>query len=396
VKGEYTGVRSDDGMNKKTYGPIAGSTILKGIAGHKAIVMAANARIATVAQGIFQAAKDTDSVVFMELARSECDLKGGYTGMTPSDFSEKMRKAAQEVQFDMWALHADHITVKKGDTAEIDGTKQLINAQIDAGYTSFAIDASHLFNFEGKNVREELFENIRVTTDLARHIKSRMNNKDFGLEVEVGEIGRKDGTGLILTKPAEAVEFIKALNENGVFPDVLAIANGSTHGHTYDANGNVIAQLSIDIPQTQAIAKALRDNNLNVGIAQHGITGTPRELINLHFPKGDIIKGNVGTFWQDVVFEILKVYEPALYKNIQDWTLEKYRPQNPGKKDPQVFDGNCKFAIKEFYKEIYSVGEETNRAIRARAYAESLVFFRAFGAFGSASLVRNSSGRKTP
>ena len=383
-------------MKEKTYGPIAGSAILKGIAGHNAIVMAANARIATVAQGIFQAAKDTDSVVFMELARSECDLKGGYTGMTPSDFSEKMRKAAQEVKFGTWALHADHITIKKGDAAEIDGTKLLIDAQVSAGYTSFAIDASHIFNFEGKNVREELAENIRVTTDLARHIKSRMNNKDFGLEVEVGEIGRKDGTGLILTKPEEAVEFIKALNENNVFPDVLAIANGSTHGHTYDANGNVVAQLSIDIPQTQAIAKALRDNHLDVGIAQHGITGTPRELINLHFPKGDIIKGNVGTFWQDVVFEILKVYEPALYRNIQDWTLEKYRPLNPTKKDSQVFDGNCKFAIKEFYKEIYSVDDETNRAIRARAYAESLVFFRAFGAYKTASLIRKSPGKKSP
>jgi fructose-bisphosphate aldolase class II len=383
-------------MNEKPYGPIAGSTILAGISGQKAIVMAANVRIATVAQGIFQAAKDTDSVVFMELARSESDLKGGYTGMTPSDFAEKMRKAAQEVQFDIWALHADHITIKKGDAAEIAGTKELIDAQVNAGYTSFAIDASHLFNFEGKNVREELAENIRVTTELARHIKSRMNNKDFGLEVEVGEIGRKDQEGLILTKPAEAVEFIKALNENGIFPNVLAIANGSTHGHTYDANGNVVAQLSIDIPQTQAIAKALRDNRLNVGIAQHGITGTPRELINLHFPKGDIIKGNVGTFWQDVVFDILKVYEPALYRNIQDWTLEKYRPLNPGKKDTQVFDGNCKFAIKEFYKEIYSVDEETNRAIRARAYAESLVFFRAFGAYKTASLIRNHPGIKTP
>ncbi len=383
-------------MNKKTYGPIAGSTILNGIAGNNAIVMAANTRIATVAQGIFQAAKDTDSVVFMELARSECDLNGGYTGMTPADFSEKMQKAAQAVKFSTWALHADHITIKKGDSAEIIGTKELIDAQIKAGYTSFAIDASHLFNFEGKDVREELAENIRVTTDLALHIKSRMNNKDFGLEVEVGEIGRKDGTGLVLTKPAEAVEFIRALNENGVFPNVLAIANGSTHGHTYDANGNVVAQLSIDIPQTKAIAQALRDNRLDVGIAQHGITGTPRELINLHFPKGDIIKGNVGTFWQDVVFDILKVYEPALYRNIQDWTLEKYRPVNPGKKDSQVFDGNCKFAIKEFYQDIYSVGEETNRAIRARAYAESLVFFRAFGAYNTASLIRKRAAKKSP
>ena len=377
-------------MTKTDFGPLPGSTILNAVSGHKAIVMAANIRIASVAQGIFQAAKDTDSAVFMELARSECDLKGGYTGFTPQSFSKRMSEDAKEVGFDVWALHADHITVKKGDAAEVEGTKQLIDAQIAAGYTSFAIDASHLFNFEGKNVRDELDPNIRVTTDLARHIKSRMNKKAFGLEVEVGEIGRKDGTGLVLTKPEEAVTFIKALNEADVFPNVLAIANGSTHGHTYDANGNVVEQLSIDIPQTKAIARALRDNNLKVGIAQHGITGTPRDLINLHFPKGDIIKGNVGTFWQDVVFSTFKVYEPELYKNIQEWTLEKYRPLNPGKKDRQVFDGNCKMAIKEFYKEIYAVDEGTKKAIEAMAYAESLVFFRAFSSQGSASLVRKA------
>ena len=148
-------------------------------------------------------------------------------------------------------------------------------------------------------------------------------------------------------------------------------------------------KLSIDIPQTVAIAKALRDAKLKVGIAQHGITGTPRDLINLHFPKGDIIKGNVGTFWQDVVFSVLKVYEPALYKDIQTWTLDKYRPLNPGKQDRQVFDGNCKFAIKEFFRDIYAVDHETERAIQAMAYAESLVFFRAFGSYGTASLTGN-------
>ena len=377
-------------MQKNTFGPIPGSTILGGISGKKTIIMAANIRIATVAQGIFKAAKDTDSAVFMELARSECDLNGGYTGFTPKTFSEQMNKAAKAEQFDIWALHADHISIKTGNPSEIDGTKQLIDAQIAAGYTSFAIDASHLFNFEGKNVREELKKNIIATTDLALYIKSQMKGKEFGLEVEVGEIGRKDGQGLILTKPEEAVEFIKALQENGVFPQVLAIANGSTHGHVYDESGNVVEQLSIDIPQTKAVAKALRDNNLHVGIAQHGITGTPRDLINQHFPKGDIIKGNVGTFWQDVVFTALKVYEPALYKEIQEWTLQKYRPLNPGKKDKQVFDGNCKFAIKEFFKQIYSVEEDTNEAILAMAYAESLVFFKAFSAYGSASLVRKA------
>ena len=378
-------------MTQNEYGPVPGSAIFSGISGKKAIIMAANVRIASVAQGIFKAAKETDSALFMELARSECDLKGGYTGLTPRDFSEKMQEAAQTVKFDVWALHADHITIKKGDSSEIEQTKQLIDAQIAAGYTSFAIDASHLFNFEGKSVKEELKENIQVTSDLALYIKNKMKGQSFGLEVEVGEIGRKDTGGLILTKPEEAVGFIKALNENDVYPHVLAIANGSTHGHTYDANGNVVEQLSIDIPRTKEIAQALRENNLKVGIAQHGITGTPRDLINLHFPKGDIIKGNVGTFWQDVVFSTLKVYEPALYKDIQEWTLEKYRPANPGKKDRQIFDGNCKFAIKEFYKEIYSVGEDTEHAIQAMAYAESLIFFKAFSSQGTASLVRKSS-----
>ena len=378
-------------MKQNKYGPIPGSAIFSGISGKKAIIMAANVRIASVAQGIFKAAKETDSALFMELARSECDLKGGYTGLTPRDFSKKMKEAAKAVQFDTWALHADHITIKKGDSSEIEGTKQLIDAQIAAGYTSFAIDASHLFNFEGKTVKEELKENIQVASDLAHYIKNKMRGQDFGLEVEVGEIGRKDGEGLILTKPEEAVGFIKALNENDVYPHVLAIANGSTHGHTYDANGNVVEQLSIDIPRTKEIAKALRANNLKVGIAQHGITGTPRDLINLHFPKGDIIKGNVGTFWQDVVFSTLKVYEPVLYRDIQEWTLEKYRSANPGKKDRQIFDGNCKFAIKEFYKEIYSVHEDTEHAIQAMAYAESLVFFKAFSSQGTASLVRKSS-----
>ena len=380
-------------MKGNEFGPIPGSAIFQGVSGHKTIVMAANTRVATVAKGIFQAAKDTGSAVFMELARSECDLKGGYTGLTPQNFSDRVNTAAAEVQFDVWALHADHITIKKGDAAEIEQTKQLIDAQIQAGYTSFAIDASHLFNFEGKTTRAELEPNIRATTEIAHFIRQKMNKKEFGLEVEVGEIGRKDTEGLVLTKPEEAVEFIKALNEDNVYPQVLAIANGSTHGHTYDANGNVVAQLSIDIPQTKAIAKALRDNKLHVGIAQHGITGTPRELINLHFPKGDIIKGNVGTFWQDVVFNTLKVYEPKLYRDMEAWTIEKYRPANPGKKDAQIFDGNCKFAIKEFFKEIYAVDHETEQAIQAMAYAESLIFFKAFGAYGSASLVRKAMSK---
>jgi hypothetical protein len=56
-------------MTQNDYGPIPGSTIFRGISGQKTIIMAANTRIATVAKGIFRAAKETDSAVFMELER---------------------------------------------------------------------------------------------------------------------------------------------------------------------------------------------------------------------------------------------------------------------------------------------------------------------------------------
>ena len=38
--------------------------------------------------------------------------------------------------------------------------------QIDAGFISFAIDASHRFNFQGGNLREELADNIDLHTKI--------------------------------------------------------------------------------------------------------------------------------------------------------------------------------------------------------------------------------------
>ncbi len=370
------------------YGPISGSTIFTALSEEKTIIMAANTRVALVAPGIFRAAKELDTAVIMELAKSESNLKGGYTGLTPELFSEKMNAYTEEITFDVWALHADHITIKDGTREEVEDTKKLIDGQVEAGFTSFAIDASHLFNFEGGDLREELADNIDITTELAKHIEKRMKGREYGLEVEVGEIGREDAHGRVLTRPEEAVTFITALNENDVYPQVLAIANGSAHGNVYDERGNPIPQVSIDIPQTRAVAKALRDNKLNVQIAQHGITGTPLELINTQFPKGDIIKGNVGTHWQNLVWDIIKIFEPGLYNEIHEWTLNNYREKAPDKKDEQIFGTYSKNAIKVFFDKIYNVDDDTKTAIEAQAYADALKFFKAFSSKGTAKLVR--------
>ena len=369
------------------YAPVPGSAIFNALRDRPCIVMAANVRIIPgVMKGLFRAARDSDSAVLFEIARSESDLGGGYTGMTPADYGRFAMEAAREVGWDIWGLHADHITIKKGTPEELVATRELIAHQVDAGFTSFAIDASHLFNFEGGDLREELARNIHCTTDMARFIRERMGDRPFGLEVEVGEIGRKGSTGMVLTRPEEGVEFITALRENGVEPHVLAIANGTAHGNVYDEHGNLIEDISIDIPQTRAVARALRDKGHGVRIAQHGITGTPRDKIATMFPMGDIVKGNVATFWQNLFFDTVKIYHPDLYLRIRDWVLENKAV--PGKRPEEVFGKNAKFACREFYGELNSLPDETIHAIESLAYAEGLLFFRAFNAYGTGSVVR--------
>ncbi|MFH1439709.1 MAG: class II D-tagatose-bisphosphate aldolase, non-catalytic subunit [Candidatus Woesearchaeota archaeon] len=381
----------------KTFRPVHGAYIFKALKDRKCIVMACNTRICNgIMKGLFRAAKDTDSALIIELAKSECDLKRGYTGLTPAKLSEFACKTAKEIGHDIWALHADHTAVKKGTEEELSEVKELLTACIDADYSCFAIDASHLFNFEGKNVEEELADNIRSTIACAKHIKAKYkekhDNAKFGLEVEVGEIGRKDTEGMILTKPEEAAAYIKALNKADVHPQVLAIANGSTHGNIYDKNGKLIEQVSIDISQTKKVAQALREMKTEVRIAQHGITGTPLPIIKENFPHGDIIKGNVGTFWQNLFWDVIKEMKPKLLEDAKRWVMETYKEEikkKDIKSEEEIWGKYGKFATKQFFERIYSLEPNIVKKIEDKTYEEALRFFDAFKSKGSAQIVRD-------
>jgi len=373
-------------MKKITNNPLPGNKVFNALKDEKSIILACNPRITIgVAKGVFRAAKDLDSALIMELARSECNQHVGYTGLTPKTLSENLKKANEEIKHDIWTLHADHIQIKKGDEEDLKDAKDLIKSQIEAGYKSFAIDASHLFNFEGKTVEEELAPNIKATIELGRFIQGHL--KEFGLEVEVGEIGKKGVGGMVLTKPEEAVSYITRLNQAGINPNLIAIANGSTHGNIFDEDGNAIAQTTINIEQTKEVAKALRDNNLHVRIAQHGITGTPLEIIKDKFPHGDILKGNVATLFQNIVYDAIKKHHPDLWKEIVDWVL-KNKPIE-GKKEEEIIGKNVKYATKEFFDKIYTMSEECRKEIEEKAYKAASDHIKAFNAEGSATIVRN-------
>jgi len=312
------------------------------------IVMACNTRIKHVIPGIMRAAQELDAVVAFELARSECSIEGGYTGFTPQLYADTVIGYAEETKFiKPFFIHADHITVKSTAPEAIASARELIEAQLAAGYTSFAIDAS--FN--------ELPDNITITTELARPIVAQ----NLGLEVEVGEI-KSTGQEAEITTVAEAVDFIRGLRDQGIHPDLLAINNGSKHGNYLEGE-----KISIDLERTGNIYQAIKE--FGVCIAQHGVTGTPLHLVG-RFADYGIRKANVGTQWQNVAHAGLP---EDLMAEMRAWAAQN-------KKD-------IKMAAKPFKDKIDAMPASFQQQIADQAYAEAKVFIQAFRAVGTASKV---------
>ncbi len=314
------------------------------------IVMACNARIKHVIPGIMRAAEKLDSVVAFELAKSEGGTDGGYTGQTPQIYFETVIEYAERMKFAQpFFIHGDHTTVKDTSPEAFQSAKEQIEAEIEAGYTSIAIDAS--FN--------QLEDNIRITSQLA----SLVQPYGLGLEVEVGEV-KSTGQEASLTTVEEATTFIEGLAQNNIHPDLLAINNGSKHGNYLEGE-----KIFIDLERTKQIFEAVRPNG--ICIAQHGITGTPLTVVG-KFADCGIRKGNVGTEWQNIAHRFLP---RDLFDQMKRWAEENHK--------------DIKFATREFKKEIDSIPQKNAQQIEQEAYQVACSFMKAFRAEGLASLLRS-------
>ncbi len=314
----------------------------------KVIIMACNTRIKHVIPGIMRAAQELDAVVCYELAKSESDLKGGYTGMTPAQYADVVFGYAQAVKLDKpFFIHGDHVTTKSPDSAVVDASRDLVKAQLEAGYTSVAIDAS--FN--------ETADNIKISADLGRMVL----DAGAGLEAEVGEI-KSTKEGGEITTVEEAVEFVDGMEKAGVHMDLLATNNGSKHGNYKPGE-----EVHIELKRTGDIYNAIK--KWGVCIAQHGITGTPLDLVG-QFADYGIRKGNVGTNWQNIAHDGI----PAdLMGKMREWAKKENK--------------DIKFATKQFLADINSIPAADAKKIEDMAYKSAVEFITAFRAKGTASLV---------
>jgi len=326
---------------------INGSTIYNKLVQTPFIIMACNTRIKHVIPGIMRAAEELDALIAFELTATEGGIDGGYTGQTPDRFVQTLTAYAEACRFTKpFIIHADHITVKNGSDEEIKAARELIDAQLAAGYSSFALDASF----------SPIADNIRILSRLVPDLAARK----VGIEVELGEVTpvNRDSN---LTTVADVEEFLSGLAECGIKPHLLAIDNGSKSGNYLDGQ-----HVNIDLQRTGDIFAAAGKFGVS-GIVQHGITGTPLRIVGKLAEYG-IRKGNIGTLWQNVAHAGLP---PELVDEMRDWAREQKR--------------DIKYATAVFAERINAIDAEDVKLIADLAYREAKEFITAFHAKGSVS-----------
>jgi len=234
----------------------------------KAMTMAANGRSNLVIRGALMAAQRAQAALIIEIARSE----GGASFYCATNYWNMARQVdalCNELGITVpVAIHADHYGIKSA--ADLPFARTEIPSMFDAGITSIAVDASHMQDDD----------NLLASLALSSVIPAWA-----GYETEVGEIKGTQG----LSSAAEALFLVQGLNAHDIFPDWIALNNGTTHGLEASDAG-------IQVELTAAIHAALA--RYGVSGAQHGTSGNSSERLREIASQTRTTKANVATALQ--------------------------------------------------------------------------------------------------
>ncbi len=234
----------------------------------KAISMAANGRNNFVIKGALRAAQRANAVIIIEIAKSEGG-SNAYCAVNYWNIARQVDALCNEMAITIpVAIHADHYGIK--NSADIEAAKIEIPTLFEAGMTSIAVDASHMPD------DQNLLANLELNPFVPQWA---------GLETEVGEIKGKSG----LSTVEEALFLIQGLNAHDIFPDWIALNNGTTHGIEASDEG-------IQIDLTTQIHEALA--NYHISGAQHGTSGNSSDRLRAIAAQTRTTKANVATALQ--------------------------------------------------------------------------------------------------
>jgi fructose-bisphosphate aldolase class II len=234
----------------------------------KAVTIASNGRNYFVIRGALAAAQRAAAPLIVEIAKSEGGQKA-YCAVNYWNMARIVDALCNEIGITVpVAIHADHYGIK--NDKDLEAAKVEIPTMFEAGITSIAIDASHLPD------DRNLLANIALSPFVP---------KWASLETEVGEI--KGSTGLSTVE--EALFLIKGLNARDIFPDWIALNNGTTHGIEASDAG-------IQVGLTADIHAALAPYGISG--AQHGTSGNSSDRLREITNRTATTKANVATALQ--------------------------------------------------------------------------------------------------
>ncbi|MFO8083574.1 MAG: class II fructose-bisphosphate aldolase [Desulfobacterales bacterium] len=238
------------------------------LAKEKTICMAANGRNHIVIRGVLKAAQRANSVLIVEIARSEGGANA-YCAVNYWNIARQVDALCNEMGITVpVAVHADHYGIKK--EADIVPAEKEIPSLFDFGITSIALDASHMPD------DDNLLASIRL---------KKLVPDWAGYETEVGEIKGKAG----LSTVEEASFLIKGLNAHNIFPNWIALNNGTSHG-IEESDAGIQVDLTSEIHETLIPYK--------VSGAQHGTSGNSSDRLRAIAENTRTTKANVATALQ--------------------------------------------------------------------------------------------------
>ncbi len=240
----------------------------------QAMTIAANGRNHFVIRGGLRAAQRANAAIIVEIAKSEGGA-GAYCAVNFWNLARQVDAVCNELGITVpVAIHADHYGIK--GQKDVTAAKTEIPSLFDAGVTSIAIDASHLPDDENLLASIALWPLVPPWA---------------GFETEVGEIKGKEG----LSTVDEALFLVQGLNAHGIFPDWIALNNGTTHGIEESDAG-------IQVPLTAEIHQALAP--YKVSGAQHGTSGNSSERLRRIARETRTTKANVATALQMITWGV--------------------------------------------------------------------------------------------
>jgi len=223
-------------------------------------------------QAIFDAAEETKSPLILQVTQTTMK----YT--EPEELVALILKRAERSTIPI-ALHLDH-----GRSFGV--TMRFLKM----GFTSVMIDGS--LQEDGKTPRT-YEENVAIT----RKVMEAAHSIGISVEAEIGRLGQiGEDSGLALTDPDEAAQFISDIAVDGKTVDMLAVGIGTRHGLF---KGKPIIRSDR--------VKELKDK-LDMPLVMHGGTGVPDDDVKAGVAAG-ICKVNIDTqirvaFYNKLVEEV--------------------------------------------------------------------------------------------